>query len=366
MSRKYNFNAGPALLPEPVLREAQAALWDLDGSGIGLLECSHRTPLFERVLFSARDRIRRALGVGDDYDVLFLQGGARTQFYMVPMNLLRGGRATYLDTGVWAAGAAEEAQRFGRVDVPFSSKGRGYTHVPRPGEWGDLPEGTVYLHYTSNNTVAGTEYDYIPDPQGALLVCDMSSDFLSRPVDANRFDLIYAGAQKNIGPSGVTVVVVRKSLFERCDTDIPQMCQYALESKNDSMFNTPNTFGIFVIERMLAWIESQGGLVEIGRHNRAKAARLYDAIDASSLFRGKVDPGSRSLMNVTFTTTDAALDLEFAKSAEAAGFVGLKGHRIMGGLRASLYNAQTDEAVEALVAFMNEFERRKAAQGGAA
>lgn len=358
MSRKHNFSAGPAVLPEPVIEQAQAALWELEGCGQGLLETSHRGAAFDDVIVRARARMKRLLGLGDTHEVLFLHGGARTQFYQVPMNLLRGGTAAYLDTGRWSAGAAEEARRFGQVVVPWSSAEAGYTAVPRPGAY-TVPEGVKYLHYTSNNTVAGTQYDHVPDPGDAWLVCDTSSDFLSRPLDGSAFDILYGGAQKNLGPAGTTIVVFRKSLLEHCDTDIPSMCRYDIQVKKQSMYNTPCTFAIYVVERVLAWLEDQGGLSAIAERNDAQAAKVYGAIDGSDFWQGKVDADSRSTMNVTFTTGDDALDTAFVAEAAEAGLLGLKGHRSVGGLRASLYNAQTEAAVDALVAFMADFEARR-------
>jgi len=273
------------------------------------------------------------------------------------MNLLRGGRATYLDTGTWSAKAIKEANRFGTVDVPFSSAETKYDHVPTQEQIGALPEGTAYVHYTSNNTVAGTEYHYIPETGDAFLVCDASSDILSRPIDGSRYGILYAGAQKNMGPAGVAVVALRKSLLERCDPDLPTMLKYGTHVTKGSLFNTGNTFAIYVVERVAAWIEDLGGLEAVAEMNRAKADLLYGAIDASGFWAGKVHTGSRSLMNVTFTTGDADLDKTFVGAAAAAGFNGLKGHRSVGGLRASIYNAMPFEGVRGLVEYMAEFER---------
>ena len=356
MSRIHNFSAGPAVLPEPVLEDARRDLWDHAGTGLGIAECSHRSPQFDEVHQAAKARLKRLMGLGDDHEVLFLQGGARGQFWMWPANMLRGGRATYLDTGKWAEGAAADAARYGTVDVPWSSKASGWDHVPEPGAWGALPKGTVYLHYTSNNTVAGSEFSYVPDAGDALLVCDMSSNILSGPLDATPFDFIYAGAQKNLGPSGVTVCIVRKSLLDRMETDLPDIVRYQVQAGKDSMLNTPCTFGIYMIERVTAWIEGQGGMSVIGQRNQAQADKVYGVIAASSLYRPKVRQGSRSRMNITFTTGDAALDTRFWQAAAEQGMSGLKGHRSVGGLRASLYNAQTDAAVDALCDFMRQFE----------
>jgi phosphoserine aminotransferase len=359
MNRAFNFSAGPGILPEPVLREAQEALWNFHGTGLGLLEISHRSKAFEAVIASARERLARLLGVAGTHDVLLLQGGASTQFFQVPANLLRGQRATYLDTGRWASLAAAEAKRYGTVDVPFTSKGTGYDRVPEQGSWGQLPEGTAYLHYTSNNTVAGTEYDYIPDVDVPLVV-DASSNILSRPMDMARHALIYAGAQKNLGPAGVTILVIRKDLYAAFDQNLPTMLRYEVQAQNDSMYNTPPTFAIFVVERVCAWIEEQGGLDVIASRNKAKADLLYHALDNSSLFRGKVQVGSRSRMNVTFTTGSDDRDAAFVKAANSAGLSELKGHKSVGGLRASIYNAQSLKAVQALVAFLADFEAKHA------
>lgn len=359
MSRIHNFSAGPGVMPESVLREAQDALWDLNGSGVGLVEHSHRGKPFDAVFQSAKARIRALLQLSVDQEVLFLHGGARSQFYMVPMNLLRGRTAAYMDTGVWSKSAIEDAKRYGNVDVVFSSRDARWDAVPAPGAWRPLAPDTAYLHYTSNNTVAGTEYGYIPDSGDVPLICDMSSNILSRPIDGARFGLIYAGAQKNMGPSGVTLVVIHKRLLEGAADDLPGMLRYSEQIKSDSMLNTPCTFAIWAIERVCAWIEREGGLAEMERRAIARSSLLYDVIDRSAMYRGLVQRDSRSRMNVTFTTGDAERDLRFARAAEAEGLSGLKGHRSVGGLRASLYNAQSESAVSALVAFMAHFEQHE-------
>jgi len=360
MSRIHNFSAGPAVLPESVLEAARADLLDHAGHGIGIAECSHRSAQFEEVIASARARLGRLLGLDDDQEVLFLQGGARTQFWMWPANILRGGRAAYIDTGKWSVGAADDAKRYGDVDVVWSSGSTRWDHVPEPGDWGELPDDTVYLHYTSNNTVAGSEFSYVPDAGDALLVCDMSSNICSRPIDGCRFDFIYAGAQKNLGPSGVTVCIVRRSLLERMDPDLPDMTRYATQVKKGSMLNTPCTFGIYMVERVTRWIEEeQGGIAAVAARNKTRAERVYQLIDDSDLYRAKVRPGSRSRMNITFTTGDDDLDTRLWKTALEEGLSGLKGHRSVGGLRASLYNAQTEAAVDALCDFLNHFENQQ-------
>jgi phosphoserine aminotransferase len=278
---------------------------------------------------------------------------------MFPMNLLRGGRASFLDTGHWAHSALEDAKRYGEVDVLFSSQMAGYDRVPDPGEWSAIPEGTVYFHYTSNNTIYGTEFHYVPAIEGTLLACDASSNFLSRPIEGSRFDFLYAGAQKNVGPSGVTVVVVRKDLLERMDKDLPAMLRYAKQVEKDSMLNTPCTFGIYMIDQVGRWLEEEvGGLEAMERRNVAQADRLYAEIDRSGFWRSHVQRGSRSRMNVVFTSGDADKDAAFVKGAAENGISGVKGHKEVGGLRASLYNAQTDAAVDALIGYMEQFERR--------
>lgn len=361
-TRIHNFSAGPAVLPEPVILQAREDLWSHGEYGIGIVECSHRSKQFDDVLQSAKARIRRLLRLDDDQVVLFLHGGARTQFYQLPLNWLRGGkRATYLDTGAWSSYAIADARLYGTVDVPFSSEPTHYDRVPEPGAWGELPEGSVYLHYTSNNTIAGTEYPYVPElPAGPWLACDMSSNFLSRPIDGSKFGFLYAGAQKNVGPSGTAVVIVRRSLFEQVDTTgLPKLLQYSVQAEKDSMLNTPTTFSIYVIELVTRWLEENGGVEAMEQRNIAQAERVYALIDGTGFWQGKAQPASRSRMNITFTTGDPELDALFVKEATAAGLSGLKGHRLVGGLRASLYNAQTDAAVDALCDFMREFERTR-------
>lgn len=359
MPRIHNFSAGPAVLPEEVLKEAQEALWDLNGTGIGVMECSHRSKPYEAVVDSARTRLAKVLGLGPDQHVLFLQGGASSQFFMVPQNLLRGGTAAYLETGHWAERAIKEAKRYGTVAVPWTSKATNFDHVPKPGAW-ETPANAAYLHYTSNNTIYGTEMDYIPEVSGdTLLVCDASSDVASRPIDGSKWDLMYAGAQKNLGPSGVTVVVISKKALARCEPDLPTMLKYSIHVENGSMYNTPNTWGIFIIDRVCAWIERMGGVAAIGERNGRHAAAVYAAIDGSGgFYRGTCAKDSRSWMNLTFRTPSEDLDTAFVKEATKAGLDGLKGHRAVGGLRASIYNAQTDAAVDALVAFMGAFAKK--------
>ena len=351
--RVHNFSAGPAVLPVPVLEELRENLLELNGSGVGLMECSHRSATFQAVIDGAMERVRRVLALPQGHTVLFLQGGASTQFLMLAQNLLQGGVADYLDTGTWSTKAVKEARRFGTVNVPYSGADSSYVSVPRI--WEHSP-GVVYTHYTSNNTVRGTQFQSIPDVPG-MLVCDASSDVASGPMDGGKFDLLYAGAQKNLGPSGVTLVVLSERALERSRAaDAPTMLDYTVHAAKGSMFNTPNTLGIFVIERMLAWVEAQG-LETVGATNARKAKALYDLIDGSDFWQGCADVDSRSAMNVTWRLTDDTLTPKLVDDALAAGFSGLKGHRSVGGLRASIYNACPEASVTELVAFLKEFER---------
>ncbi len=356
--RTFNFAAGPAVLPEPVLRRAQSAIWDLDGTGIGVMEHSHRGKAFQKVADRAEALVREIGRVPDDYAVLFLQGGATTQFFQVPMSFLGGGTADYCNTDVWSQKAIAEARRFGTPHIACSSEATKFDHIPGADEttWSAAP---VYVHFTSNNTIAGTQWRSEPDaPAGVPLVCDASSDIYSKPIDIGRYHFIYAGAQKNLGPSGVTVVIARRDFLERGSRDLPTMLQYRVHAAEGSMHNTPPTFGIYVLAEVLEWIAEQGGLRAMDERNRAKAALLYDFIDGSSMFRGTARRDSRSLMNVTFRATTEALEAEFIAGATAAGLDGLKGHRLVGGMRASIYNAFPIEGVQALVRFMQDFERQ--------
>ncbi len=360
MARIHNFSAGPGVLPEVALRQAQADLWDVADTGIGVLEHSHRGKAFDAIHQRAKQRVARLLGLDDDQAVLFLQGGARGQFFQWPLNTLRGKRAAYLETGHWSKLAIDDAKLYGTVDVPFSSRETGYDRVPEPGEWGELHEDALYLHYTSNNTIYGSEYPYVPDPGRAWLACDMSSNFLSRPIDGTRFTFLYAGAQKNVGPAGVTIVVIRKSILDRLGQNLPAVLRYGKLVEKDSMLNTPCTFGIYMIDQVCRWLEEDvGGVAAMEKRNLAKANLLYAEIDRSGFWKAPVAKSSRSRMNVVFRAPNADLDAVFVKEATAAGMSGLKGHRETGGLRASLYNALPEASVQALVSFMREFERTK-------
>ena len=353
--RAHNFNAGPAALPLSVLEQVQNELLDFNGSGMSVMELSHRSATFDAVRARAEQGLRALLGVGDDSAVLFLQGGATLQFSMAPMNLLaEGARADYLTSGAWGEKALIEARKLGAAREAASSRDADFRCVPTQFEFDARAR---YVHLTSNETIGGVQWQQLPATAGVPLVADMSSDILSRPVEMERFGLIYAGAQKNIGPSGVTVVIVRRDWIE-AHPQLPAMLDYATHAKADSLYNTPNTFGIYVIALVCDWIAAHGGLAGMEARNTEKAALLYDAIDASDFYSGFAHVGSRSQMNVTFGLPSEALEAQFAKAATAAGLIGLKGHRSVGGIRASLYNAVELESARVLVEFMRAFERQ--------
>jgi phosphoserine aminotransferase len=353
--RAYNFSAGPAIMPEPVLERAREALLSLGDSGVGILECSHRGAEFNEIMDTAEANLRQLAGISDDYEIMFLQGGASTQFFMVPMNLLGPGKtADYIDTGAWSVKAIKEAKRFGEVHVASSGKDGGYVEISGEHSFSSSP---VYVHVTSNNTIYGTQWtadSQIPD--GAFLVCDASSDIFSRPIDVSRYGIIYAGAQKNLGPAGVTLVIMRRDLIEAGAADLPSMLQYRTHSSNGSRFNTPPTFAIYAVGEVVKWLLDGGGLEAMAKKNERKASALYEHIDSSALFSARAAAGSRSLMNVNFTTGSPTQDSAFVEQATRRGLVGLKGHRSVGGLRASIYNAFPEEGVTALIECMKEFE----------
>lgn len=355
VKRIFNFSPGPAVLPIPVLEEARESMLSLGDTGIGIMEHSHRGKAFLAVLAETEALLRELAGIPDDYRILFLQGGASSQFFMVPMNFLtRDTTADYLVTGAWSKKAVTDAKRYGKVHVACSSEDRNFCYIPRECKYSDAP---VYVHFTSNNTIFGTQFTAEPKiPNGPFLVCDASSDIFSRPIDVKKYGIIYAGAQKNLGPSGVTLVIMRNDLVERASQDLPVMLQYRTHAENDSTYNTPPTFGIYVMKLVLKWIKQQGGLAAMESANRAKAGKLYRYLDESRLFRATADADSRSMMNVTFVTGDDALDTKFINTATANGLDGLKGHRSVGGMRASLYNAFPPEGVDALVELMKKFE----------
>jgi phosphoserine aminotransferase len=358
--RIHNFSAGPAVLPVSVLQKVQADLLDHAGTGMSVMEMSHRSAAFEAIIGDAEADLRALAGVSEDYAVLFVQGGATTQFAMVPMNIrAAGASADYVLTGHWSKAALKEAEKLGPSRVAGSSEATKFDRIPAAAEL-QLDPQAAYLHYTSNNTIYGTEWKGEPAaPTGVPLVCDASSDILSGPIDVAKHGLIYGGAQKNLGPAGVTIVVVRRDLLARVPANLPSMLDYRLLAENKSLYNTPPTFAIYVVGLVLKWLRASGGLAETARRNHEKAALLYRAIDESGgFYRGHAQLESRSLMNVTFRLPSEDLEKAFVKESTTAGLDGLKGHRSVGGLRASLYNALPREAIEALVAFMAEFRRK--------
>jgi phosphoserine aminotransferase len=356
--RVHNFSAGPAVLPMSVLEEIQRNLVALPGVGMSILEISHRSAPFEKILAEAAADLRTLAGVPPNYTILFLQGGASLQFSMVPMNLLTpGATADYIDGGSWAEKAIKEAQKVGTVNVAATTREEGYSRIPRQDELTLTPDA-AYVHMTSNNTIEGTEYQQLPNVGTVPLVSDTSSDMFSRPIEIGRHALIYAGAQKNMGPAGVTVVIIRDDLLARSSKSLPSMLSYAVHAKNGSLYNTPPAFAVYTMGLVLKWLLAQGGLAAIERVNLRKAEKLYAEIDRSGFYRGTAHKECRSLMNVTFRLSSEDLEKVFVKESTAAGLDGLKGHRSVGGMRASIYNAFPEEGVDALVAFMREFERR--------
>lgn len=356
----FNFSAGPAIMPKPVLDQAREEMLSLGGIGMSVMEISHRSRHFEAVLHDAERGLRSLLELPQNYRVLFLQGGASLQFSMVPMNLLpRDASADYVVTGAWGEKAAAEARKFGSPKVIYSSKDDGYRSVPEQAELNFSPDA-AYVHYTSNETIDGVEFKYDLEAGGIPIVCDASSNILSKPIDVEKYGLIYAGAQKNIGPSGVTVVILRDDLLERAPKGLPALLDYRTFAANDSMPNTPNTWGIYLISLVCRWLEAQGGVRGIEEINRKKAETLYDAIDScDGFYSGHANREARSAMNVTFRLPTEELESEFLNAAEADGLDGLRGHRSVGGIRASIYNAFPIEGVERLVALMKDFAAEK-------
>jgi len=358
MARVFNFSAGPAVLPEPVLEQAAAEMLDWHGSGMSVMEMSHRGKEFIGIHAQAEADLRELMAIPKNYKVLFLQGGASAQFGIVPMNLLRGkDRADYVNTGQWSKKAISEAKKYCRVNVAASSEADGYTRAPKQPEW-KLDADAAYVHVTTNETIGGVEFHWVPETDGVPLVADMSSHILSRPMDVSRYGLIYAGAQKNIGPAGVTIVIVRDDLLGQALPVTPTVFDYKIQAENDSMSNTPATYGIYVAGLVFQWLKKLGGVAKMEQINRAKAALLYDYLDQTEFYHSPVAKDDRSLMNVPFTLRNADLDKAFLKETEAAGLTQLKGHRSVGGMRASIYNAMPVEGVQTLVQFMREFERR--------
>jgi phosphoserine aminotransferase len=356
MTRAYNFCAGPAALPEPVLEQARAELLDWQGSGMSVMEMSHRSKEYVSIAEAADRDLRDLLGVSDDYAVLFLQGGASQQFAMIPMNLLnKGETADFVNTGQWSTKAIAEAKRFGNVNVVASAEDRNFTYVPAQNTWTPSKDA-VYLHYTPNETIGGVEFPFIPDTS-VPLVADFSSSILSRPLDVNRFGLIYAGAQKNIGPAGIVVVIIRRDLIGRV-SGLPAMLDYRIHADNGSMYNTPPTYSWYLAGLVFKWLKAQGGLAAMADVNDRKANKLYDYIDQSGFYSNPVSKPDRSCMNVPFVLADAGLDKAFLKEADAARLYNLAGHRSVGGMRASIYNAVPEAAVDALIEFMKDFAKR--------
>jgi phosphoserine aminotransferase len=356
--RIFNFSAGPAIMPLPVLEEAQRDLLTLSGVGMSVMEISHRSKTFDEIIQGAEAGLRELLNIPKDYAVLFLQGGASLQFAMVPMNFLSlDGSADYIVTGSWGKKAVKEAQKFGTVDLAVNMADGGFTRVPGQEEI-HLNPSAAYVHMTSNETIEGVEWKAEPEVGEVPLVSDASSNILSRPIPIERYGIIYAGAQKNMGPSGVTFVIIREDLLPRVREGLPLMLDYRTHVKDKSLHNTPNTWGIYIINLVCKWLKEKGGLAAMQQENEAKANLLYDAIDATEFYRGHADPDSRSIMNVTFRLPSEDLEKKFANEATAAGMDGLKGHRSVGGIRASIYNAFPREGCEALVEFMKEFEKK--------
>jgi phosphoserine aminotransferase len=355
-ARIYNFSSGPAVLPEPVLAEAQRDLMALPGVGMSVLEISHRSKPFDAIIAAAQADLRALAGIPANYQILFLQGGASLQFSMVPMNLLpAGGKADYFVTGTWSNKAVEEARKVGAVSIAATTEHLNFVRVPEPSEWA-LDPGAAYVHMTTNETIAGVEWQREPETGAVPLVADASSDIFSRPIDIAKYGVIYAGAQKNLGPSGVTLVIIRDDLLARSPKGLPTMLDYNTHAKDKSLYNTPPVFGIYILGLVVKWIAGQGGLAAMGRANADKAKLIYDAIDSSGgFYRGHAEPASRSMMNVTFRLPSEALEKQFVAEATRAGMDGLGGHRSVGGIRASIYNAFPRQGVEALVAFMTAF-----------
>ena len=356
MSRVYNFSAGPAVLPEEVLKEAAAEMLDYNGTGMSVMEMSHRSKAFEEIISAAEADLRELMNIPDNYKVLFLQGGAHQQFAMIPMNLMKNGVADYIVTGQWAKKAYQEAQKFGKANKIATSEDKTFSYIP---DCSDLPisEDADYVYICENNTIYGTKFKELPNTKGKTLVADVSSCFLSEPVDVTKYGVIYGGVQKNIGPAGVVIVIIREDLItDDVLPGTPTMLQYKIHADAKSLYNTPPAYGIYVCGKVFKWLKKQGGLAAMKEYNEKKAKVLYDFLDQSKMFKGTVAEKDRSLMNVPFVTGDAELDAKFIKESKAAGFENLKGHRSVGGMRASIYNAMPYEGVEALVAFMKKFE----------
>ena len=360
MGRVYNFSAGPAVLPEEVLKEAADEMMDYKGTGMSVMEMSHRSKAFDNIIKEAEQDIRDLMNIPDNYKVMFLQGGASQQFSAVPMNLMKNKKAAYIVTGQWAKKAYQEAQKYGDAVAVASSADKTFSYIPDCSDL-DIPEDADYVYICENNTIYGTKFKTLPNTKGKTLVADVSSCFLSEPVDVTKYGVIYGGVQKNIGPAGVVIAIIREDLItDDVLEGTPTMLKWKTQADADSLYNTPPCYGIYICGKVFKWIKKMGGLEAMKAHNEKKAKILYDFLDESKLFKGTVAPEDRSLMNVPFVTGDAELDAKFVAEAKAAGFENLKGHRSVGGMRASIYNAMPIEGVEKLVEFMKEFEAENA------
>ncbi len=356
MGRVYNFSAGPAVLPEEVLKEAAAEMLDYNGSGMSVMEMSHRSKVYDEIIKTAEKDLRDLMNIPDNYKVLFLQGGASQQFAMIPMNLMKNKKAAYIVTGQWAKKAYQEAGKYGEAIKVASSEDKTFSYIPDCSDL-DIPEDADYVYICENNTIYGTKYKELPNTKGKTLVADVSSCFLSEPVDVTKYGVIYAGVQKNVGPAGMVIVIIREDLItEDVLPGTPTMLTYKTHADADSLYNTPPCYNIYICGKVFKWLKKMGGLEKMKELNEKKAKILYDFLDESKLFRGTVVPKDRSLMNVPFVTGNEELDAKFVKEAKAAGFENLKGHRTVGGMRASIYNAMPIEGVEKLVEFMRKFE----------
>ncbi len=356
MGRIYNFSAGPAVLPEEVLKEAADEMLDYRGTGMSVMEMSHRSKAYEEIITTAEKDLRELMGIPDNYKVLFLQGGASQQFAMIPMNLMKNKKAAYIITGQWAKKAYQEAQIYGEAFAVASSADKTFSYIPDCSDL-PIPEDADYVYICENNTIYGTKFWQLPNTKGKMLVADVSSCFLSEPVDVNKYGVIYGGVQKNIGPAGVVICIIREDLItEDVLPGTPTMLRYKIHADNNSLYNTPPAYGIYICGKVFQWLKKRGGLAAMKEYNEKKAKILYDFLDGSKLFKGTVEKKDRSLMNVPFVTGNGELDAKFVKEAKAAGFENLKGHRSVGGMRASIYNAMPIEGVEKLVEFMKEFE----------
>ena len=357
MARVYNFSAGPAVLPEEVLQEAAAEMMDYRGTGMSVMEMSHRSRSYQEILDTAESDLRELMNIPENYKVLFLQGGASQQFAMIPMNLMKNKVADYIITGQWAKKAWQEAQKYGKANAIASSADKTFSYIPNCSDLPVSPDAD-YVYICENNTIYGTKFKQLPNTKGKTLVADVSSCFLSEPVDVTKYGIIYGGVQKNVGPAGVVIVIIREDLItEDVLPGTPTMLQYKIHADAGSLYNTPPAYGIYICGKVFKWLKAKGGLAAMKEYNEKKAAILYDFLDRSQMFHGTVEKKDRSLMNVPFVTGDKELDAKFVKEAEAAGFVNLKGHRSVGGMRASIYNAMPIEGVEKLVAFMEAFEK---------